>query len=154
MFKIFKITYYPKFIDKISSFHKLTEKEVNYFNDIINDNFFIENFLRVSKSNYDYISADKIEIVEINDPDEINVIDLFLKHFENDFDLYNMIISHFEDQLSTSSFSDDDLVDTVNIIKIFKFELDDNKDEAQNILTNNPHLLEDDTISEFFKLED
>lgn len=154
MFKIFKITYYPKFIDKISSFHKLTENEFNYFNDIINDNFFIESFLRVSKSNYDYISADKVDIVEVNDPDEVNAIEVFLKYFENDFDLYNMIISHFEDQLSSSSISDDDLVDTVNIIKIFKFELDDNKDEAQNILTNNPHLFDDDTISEFFKLDD
>ena len=39
--------------------------------------------------------------------------------------------------------------DTVNIIKIFSYGLNNKKDKALEIIYNNPHLFEDETVTEY-----
>ena len=39
-----KITFYPKYINSISSYHKITNNEYYEFTDFVNNNLFIENF--------------------------------------------------------------------------------------------------------------
>jgi hypothetical protein len=147
------ITFYPKFINNIKSYHLLSPKEYDNLINIVNDKtFFIENFFRTSKNSYDYICNDNIEIIIINDEKKKYIIEQYLEFFDNDFDLFEMITSSIKEESdSISSISDNELADTVNIIKIFNLELNDKKDKAKEILDKNPHLLDDDILTEYFK---
>ena len=60
-----------------------------------------------------------------------------------------MIINYYNDNDTISSISDDDMDDTVNILKIFSLGLKNKKDKALEIIHNNPHLLEDETVTEY-----
>ena len=146
---IIKITFYPKFINKLRSYHILTLNEYNNLMNIINEDcFLIENFLRLSKNSYEHASYDNIEINKINE--DKNIISEFLEVFNNDFDIYNMILNNYlSDSESINSMSDDDLTDTINIMKLFNHELKNETDEINKIINNNPHLLQDEDVSEY-----
>jgi len=144
------IIFYPRFINKIRSYHILTLEKYNKLMEIINKKtFFIERFFRTTKNSYDYICNDNIEIRLIEKVIEQNIIIDYLNTFDNNFDIYNMIISYYDDYDTISSISDDDMDDTVNIIKIFSLGLNNKKDKALEIIYNNPHLLEDETVTEY-----
>jgi len=149
---IIKITFYPKFINKFGSYHILTLNEYNNLMNIVNEDcFLIENFLRLSKNSYEHASYDNIDITVIDE--DINIISDFLKVFNNDFDIYNMILNNYlSDSESINSMSDDDLTDTINIMKLFNHELNNETDEINQIINNNPHLLQDEDVSEYIRL--
>ena len=94
--KLIMITFYPKFINKIRSYHILSLQEYNNLIDIINDeSFFIENFFRTSKNSYEYICSDNMEITVLDNTNKKIVIE-YLDLFNNDFDIYDMIISNIK----------------------------------------------------------
>lgn len=148
-----KISFYPKFINKISSFHILNDEQFKKLNLIINDDsLFIDNFFRTSKNTYEYLCSSNIEILEIEDNNEIEFIRKYIDIINNDFDLYEMITSNYieDSNDSITSLSDEDLQDTINILKIFKYDLNNKPEEVNNIINDNPHLLEDENLSEWF----
>ena len=149
---IIMITFYPKFINNIRSYHILSLNEYNDLINIVNDkHFFIENFLRISKISYEHVSNDNINITIIEN-EKKNIISDYLDIFNNDFDIYNMIMNNYiSESDSISSISDEDLADTINIIKLFNHELNNEKDKINNIINNNPHLLQDDDVSEYIQ---
>ena len=149
---IIMITFYPKFINNIRSYHKLTLKEYNNLMTIVNEKiFFIEKFLRISKLSYEHACNDNIDITIIDD-DKKNIISDYLDIFNNDFDIYDMILNNYiSDSESINSISDDDLIDTINIIKLFNHELNNKKDDINNIIKKNPHLLDDEDVTEYIQ---
>lgn len=149
-----KITFYPKYINNFSSFHLLSEDEYNELESILNDEFlFIENFFRTTKNCFEYLSPENIELNLINDIEQIEFIAKYIDIFGNDFDLYDMIITNYneQDNSSITSISDEDMQDTNNILKIFNFDLKNKPDEIDNIISENPHLLEDENLSEWYE---
>ena len=149
-----KITFYPKYINNFSSFHLLSEDEYNELKLILNDeSLFIENFFRTTKNCYEHLSSENIELNLINDIEQIEFIAKYIDMFGNDFDLYDMITTNFieEDNSSIDSISDEDMQDTNNILKIFNFDLKNKPDEIENIISENPHLLEDENLSEWYE---
>ena len=153
MSKLIKITYFPKFINKITSFHKLSNDESNLLNNIVNEeHFFIENFFRISKNLYEHLSNENLLIEEVTDDSKVNILVNYLEEFNNDFNLYEMITySYKSDSESIYSLSDEELADTVNILRIFESNLKENNENVKDILEKNPHLLEDDTVTECLK---
>lgn len=152
MSKLIKIDYFPKYINKITSFHFVTDEEyTNLIRSIDEEYFFIENFLRISKKNYEHVSKDNINIQEVIDSKEINVIENYLEFFPNDFNLLEMLNSNLNsDSDSIYSLSDEELIDTINVIRIFESNLKDDNEKIKNIIDKNPHLLEDETVTECF----
>lgn len=152
MNKLIKIDYFPKFIGRITSFHLVSDLEFQNIKNIINEeHFFIENFFRLSKNLYEHVSKENIYVEEVIDNKEIEIISNFLDSFSNNFDLLEMILSNYNtDSDSIYSISDEELIDTVNIIKIFESNLKDDSHKIKQIIDENPHLLEDETVTECF----
>lgn len=152
MSKLIKIDYFPKYINKITSFHFISDEEYKKLIEFTNeDHFFIENFFRISKKNYEHVSKENLIIEEVIDDKEISVIRNYLEYFSNDFDLLDMLNSNLNsDSDSICSLSDEDLADTINIIRIFESNLKDNDIKIKNIIEKNPHLLEDETVTDCY----
>ena len=152
MYKLIKIDYFPKYINKITSFHYISEEEFNNLINLTNeDYFFIENFLRISKKDYEHVSKENLIIEEVIDNQQICVIKNYLEYFSNDFDLLDMLNSNLNtDSDSICSLSDEDLIDTINVIRIFESNLKDDENKIKNIIDKNPHLLEDETVTECY----
>lgn len=147
-----KITFYPKYINNFSSFHLLSEEEYIELQSIINDDsLFIENFFRTTKNCFEHLCPENIELNLINDLEQIEFIAKYIDMFENDFDLYDMITINQEENSSITSISDEDMQDTNNILKIFNFDLKNKQNEIDNIITENPHLLDDENLSEWYE---
>lgn len=149
-----KITFYPKYINNFSSFHLLSEDEYTELESILNDNsLFIENFFRTTKNCFEHLSSENIELNLINDIEQIELIAKYIDIFDNDFDLFEMITSNYndEDNSSITSISDEDMQDTNNILKIFNFDLKNKQNEISNIISENPHLLDDENLSEWYE---
>lgn len=143
-----KITFYPKYINSISSYHKITNNEYYEFSDFVNNNLFIENFFRTSKNGYDSLSKDNLEYEVLK---EIEFIKIYLDNFSNDFNLYEMITYFFKnDNLSDSisSMSDEDLQDSINIIKITNYSLNKQNEKITNIINKNPHLKDNSSLDD------
>ena len=63
-----------------------------------------------------------------------------------------MILNNYiSDSESINSISDDDLIDTINIIKLFNHELNNKNDDINNIIKKNPHLLDDEDVTEYIQ---
>ena len=152
MSKLIKIDYFPKFINKITSYHLISDEEYNSLLNIINeDHFFIENFLRLSKKIYNHLSKENISIEEIIDLKEKDIIMNYLEFFSNNFNLLEMIFNQCNiDSDSISSISDEELADTINIIRIFESNLKKDDNKIIEIIDKNPHLLEDETVTECY----
>lgn len=152
MSKLLKIDYFPKYINKITSFHFISQQELDNIKKLIDEeHFFIENFLRISKKNYEHVCKENLILQEVIDNQEILVIRNYLEYFSNDFDLLEMLNSNLNfDSDSVSSLSDEDLIDTINVIRIFESNLKDNDEKIKNIIEKNPHLLDDETVTECY----
>ena len=145
-----KLTFYPRFISNISSYHKITINEYNELVSFINENLFIENFFRTTKNNFDFLSKEKLDIKILNEK-ESQLIELYLEKFGNDFNLYEMITNFYKNENisdSISSMSDEDLQDSINIIKITKYSLNNQEDKISEIIIDNPHLKENESLKD------
>lgn len=152
MSKLIKIDYFPKYINKITSFHFISEQEFSKLINLTNEEyFFIENFLRISKKNYEHVCKENLIIEEVIDNQEICAVKNYLEYFSNDFDLLDMLNSNLNsDSDSIYSLSDEDLIDTINVIRIFESNLKDDNEKIKNIIDKNPHLLEDETVTDCY----
>ena len=152
MTKLIKIDYFPKYINKITSFHFIKDDEYNKIIEFINEkHFFIENFFRISKKLYEHVSKENIIIEEVIDSNEINIITNYLEFFSNDFDLLDLLQNNLNYEYdSGETLSDEDLIDTINVMRIFESNLSDNNQKIKDIVENNPHLLEDEIVTECY----
>ena len=146
---LIRIEYYPEYMDKIQSFHYINEKLLNDLNEFLNnEKLFIDNFFRLNKKNYSYLSYDNISINIINDEYLKNLIDNFLNNFDNTCNLLELLIENFENNLenfseennSEENILSDELIDSININNIMKCKINNNENQINKILSDNPHL--------------
>ena len=107
MSKLIKIDYFPKYINKITSFHFISDEDLIQIQNYINEeHFFIENFFRISKKFYEHVSKENLLVEEIIDNQEINVITNYLEFFSNNFDLLDLLqynLNYYSDSVSSLS---------------------------------------------------
>lgn len=144
MTKLIKLEFYPEYMDKITSFHKVNETIFKFLNDLTNDkSFFIENFYRVSKTIYKHIDKNNLLLQEI-DSKNTELVEMYLNEFGNNTDLLDLLDSKLN--LSTNSdsneytFSDDDLTESFNVNKLIKLKLNNDNTAINDLFIKNPEL--------------
>ena len=141
---LIKLELFPDYMDKITSFHFVDKDLLNLLTEFIeNKKLFIENFYRICKNIYKHLIYGNISISQI-DNEDYDLVNNYLNKFNNNTDLLYLIKPYLDIE-NTDSYdvSDEDLTDTNNINKIFKFKLDNKYDEINNIFIKNPHLKDD-----------
>ena len=109
------------------------------------ENLFIENFLRLTKNNYQHLDKENLEIIIINE--NIDIITKFMELYPNNINLLEMILNEFENiDEDILSDSDEDLTDTINITKIMNYSLKNDKNKVNEILKKENHLLDDEDV--------
>lgn len=143
MDKLIKLEFYPEYMDKITSFHYVSETVFNSLNDLKNDKLlFFENFYRVSKNIYKHLTNDNFFIYEIEDKN-INLVDAYFKEYGNNTDLLDLIITNFDIVDSDSEeyiISDEDLTESLNINKLIKLKLNNDQNGINELFIKNPDL--------------
>lgn len=99
------------------------------------------------------INCTNTNIYIIHNKEKQSAIEIFLEHFQNNFDILDIITSssHQVEDIS----EDEDLTDSINITTIIQIALkkavtQHDNDEVKNIIRDNIHLLfDDDDVSEY-----
>lgn len=149
---IIEVIYKPSYAPNIVSYYRLDDSNYKYLQEILEDKFFIEDYIRLFNNSFDYVDNDRIKLNLLID-DKRDIINNFIDNFKNNFDIIGPIIDNYEKKyLETDSsveITDEDMQDSINLSNLFKTLLKKNnsKDEINKLIIENLEIIfEDDEI--------
>lgn len=135
-----QIDFYPDYMDKITSFHLIDDLTFSYLKDLKNDkDLFIENFYRVTKNCYKYLTNENLHITKLED--NVDLVSNYILNFGNNTDLLDLLKNYLNlDSECEFSISDDELTESFQINDFIKYNNENNEVKINELLKQNPKL--------------